>query len=145
MYSSILVPLDGSKRAEEILPHVEEMARRYEARIIFLQVVEPPAMPSEGATITYGQEYETIRSLAEKYLSDLVAVFHSKKIQAEKRLENGHVVRSILRTSESIGADVIAIASHGRGGLTRVFYGSVAASLLQYIDGPLLLIRSKEG
>jgi nucleotide-binding universal stress UspA family protein len=144
MYSSILVPLDGSNRAEKILPHVEEIARRYEARIIFLQVVEPPPMPTEGATITYGHEYEKIHSLAEKYLSDLVMKFQTKNIHAEKRLENGHVVGSILRTSESMGVDLIAIASHGRGGLSRVFYGSVAASLLQHVDRPLLLIRSRK-
>ena len=41
MYHAILVPLDGSKRAEAILPHLEELARRYEARVIFLQVIEP--------------------------------------------------------------------------------------------------------
>ena len=46
MYSTILVPLVGSKRAEAILPHAEELARRYGARVIFLQVVEPFSVPS---------------------------------------------------------------------------------------------------
>ena len=40
MYHTILVPLDGSKRAEAILPHLEQLARRYEAKVIFLQVIE---------------------------------------------------------------------------------------------------------
>ena len=44
MYKKILVPLDGSKRAEAILPHVEEMAHRFEAEVILLQVVEPPSI-----------------------------------------------------------------------------------------------------
>jgi len=50
MYNAILVPLDGSKRAERIVPHLEEMAHHYNARMIFLQVVEPHpvVLVSEG-------------------------------------------------------------------------------------------------
>ena len=52
MYHKILVPLDGSKRAEKILPHVEELARRYKAKVIFLQVVENKTIATtEGAFI----------------------------------------------------------------------------------------------
>ncbi|MGB8719294.1 MAG: universal stress protein, partial [Desulfobacterales bacterium] len=50
MYHVILVPLDGSKRAEAILPHVEEMARRYDARVVFLGVVEPVVVADAGWT-----------------------------------------------------------------------------------------------
>ncbi|NIR15816.1 MAG: universal stress protein, partial [Desulfobacterales bacterium] len=41
MFNTILVPLDGSKRAETILPHVEDLAQRYNAKVVFLQIVEP--------------------------------------------------------------------------------------------------------
>ena len=41
MYKAILVPLDGSKRAETILPHIESMALRYSAKIVFLQIISP--------------------------------------------------------------------------------------------------------
>ena len=54
MYRKILVPLDGSKRAEKILPHVEELARRYKAKVIFLQVIEYKTVTTpEGAFIIY--------------------------------------------------------------------------------------------
>ena len=44
MYKKILVPLDGSKRAEAILPHVEELAHRFDAKIVFLEIIEPIKM-----------------------------------------------------------------------------------------------------
>jgi len=50
----------------------------------------------------------------------------------------------IKETAEQANADLIAIASHGRGGLARVFYGSVAAAILNQVDRPLLLVRSRK-
>ena len=144
MYSTILVPLDGSKRAEQILPHVEELAKRYEARIVFFRVVEPPSATMEGAAITYVDDFEKLKEEAESYLSGLAADFNKKDIQSSSIVENGRVVEAIIRTAEEEKADLVAIASHGRGGLSRVFYGSVAASLLNRIDRPLLLVRSRE-
>jgi len=59
-----------------------------------------------------------------------------------KRVEIGPVVETIITVAEGEGADLIAMASHGRTGLSRVFYGSIAAGVLQRVDRPLLLIRS---
>jgi nucleotide-binding universal stress UspA family protein len=56
----------------------------------------------------------------------------------------GPVVEGIINLAEKEGVDLIALASHGRGGLSRVFYGSVAAGLLHRVDRPLLIIRSRE-
>jgi len=53
------------------------------------------------------------------------------------------VVDAILQSAEQEKVDLIAMSSHGRGGLARVFYGSVAAGLLQRVDRPLLIIRSR--
>ena len=60
MYKTILVPLDGSKRAESILPHVERLAMHYHATLIFLQVVEPPPLivGPEGDITLHQQEME---------------------------------------------------------------------------------------
>jgi nucleotide-binding universal stress UspA family protein len=58
-------------------------------------------------------------------------------------VESGNVVETIIRVAAEESADLIAMASHGRGGLSRVFYGSVAAGTLQQVDRPLLLIRSR--
>ena len=146
MYHKILVPLDGSKRAEKILPHVEELARRYKAKVIFLQVVEYKAVPTtEGAFINLSeQEFEQAQKLAEAYLSGIQGEFREKNIESRTRVLYGPVVEGIISMAAQEGADLIALASHGRGGLSRVFYGSVAAGLLHRVDRPLLIIRSRE-
>lgn len=145
MYATILVPLDGSKRAEQILPHAEELAQRYKARIILLRVVEPPPMITDATApyaAQYGQDIEELRKRAETYLSGLAGEFQEKNIQARTRLGSGQVVEAILNAAQRDEADLIALASHGRTGLSRVFYGSVAAGVLHRVDRPLLLIRS---
>ncbi|MFO8163652.1 MAG: universal stress protein [Thermodesulfobacteriota bacterium] len=145
MYKTILVPLDGSKRAEEILSHVEEMSKLYHARVIFLQVVEPSPLiwGPEGSIALYQQEIERWMQKAQSYLSALKGSFRSKGIETEQYVKSGPVVESILKLAEQEEADLIALASHGRSGLSQVFYGSVAAGVLHRIDRPILLIRSQ--
>lgn len=149
MYKKLLVPLDGSKRAELILRHVEEMARRYEAEVVFMQVVEPPLIVQPGIVqpdtfnmALFQQEHERLIHVANEYLTGLQGEFRAKGIKAKMTVVTGPVVEAIIEAAELEGADLICIASHGRTGLSRVFYGSVAAGVLQRIDRPLLMIRS---
>ena len=147
MYNPILVPLDGSERAEAILPHVEELARRCSAEVILLQVVEPLPIivgPAGAIMALPQQEIEQRNEQAEGYLAARQEEFHQKGIQARTHVSYGPVVQEIIDTAEREGAKLIAIASHGRSGLSRVFYGSVAAGVLQRVDRPLLLIRSQD-
>lgn len=148
MYKSILVPLDGSRRAEAILPHVEDMAQRYEARIVFLQVLEPAPVivgPYDAEAFFYQpEEMEERQKEVDAYLAGLEGEFREKGISSKRIVAQGPVVQSIIDVAEREDADLIAMASHGRGGLTRVFYGSVAAGVLQRVDRPLLLIRAGE-
>ena len=145
MYHTILAPLDGSKRAEAILPHLEELASRYEAKVIFLQVIEPVPLfaGSETAYVRqYEVEFEEQAKQVEVYLAGLKDKFRKKGIEASTLAAHGPVVEAIINTAERENAELIAIASHGRGGISRVFYGSVAAGVLHRVDRPLLLIRA---
>ena len=145
MYHCILVPLDGSKRAEAILPHVEELASRFEAKVVFLQVVEPPPImldPETPYLEGFQQQMEAMTKQAELYLETVNGEFREKGIQSKIHVSHGPVVDGILNTAESESADLIAIASHGRSGLSRVFYGSMAAGVLHRADRPLLVVRS---
>jgi nucleotide-binding universal stress UspA family protein len=147
MYHTILVPLDGSKRAEAILPHVEDLAQRYNATVILLQVIEPvPIVPSlEGAWPALDPlELEQPAREAEAYLTAIRGEFREKGIQARTHVAHGTVVETIINVAGREGAHLIAMASHGRSGLARVFYGSVAAGMLQRVDRPLLIIRSRD-
>ena len=138
MYHKILVPLDGSKRAEKILPHVEELATRYKAKVIFLQVVEYKTLTTpEGAFINLtDQEFDQTRKQAETHLEGIRGEFREKNIESQIHVTYGPVVEGIINMAAQEGVDLIALASHGRGG--------VAAGLLHRVDRPLLIIRSRE-
>jgi nucleotide-binding universal stress UspA family protein len=146
VYDTILVPLDGSKRAEAILCHVEDLAIRYRATVIFLRVIEPvpPNVGPGGAYSLLSEDFERWTKQAESYLAALQGEFRDKGIEARTRVVQGSAVQAITKTAEREGVDLIAMASHGRTGLSQVFYGSVAAGVLHRIDRPLLLIRSRD-
>ncbi len=145
MYKRILVPLDGSHRAEAIIAHVEELASVLGAEVVFVQVLEPTAAlvtPYDMVPYFDAEEAERRRQDADLYLRGILGRFRDKGLQAREVVVQGPVVRSILDVAEREDADLIAMASHGRSGLARVFYGSVAAGVLQQADRPLLIIRA---
>jgi nucleotide-binding universal stress UspA family protein len=145
MYKTILVPLDGSRRAESILHHVEGLARFSRAKIILLTALEHKIRAGgEGVQSHLDEgELEQRTYKAKSYLADLSEKFKQKDIQSISHVIYGPAVEVITKVAEEENADLIAVASHGRTGLERVFYGSISAGLLQVVDRPLLLIRSR--
>jgi nucleotide-binding universal stress UspA family protein len=146
MYEVILVPLDGSPRAEAILPYVEEMALARHSKVIFLQVIEPSTMmvtPYDMVPYYDKELADQIVAEAQNYVNARIAEFREKGIDAEALVMQGAVVRAILDVAEQKNAGLIAMASHGRTGLGRVFYGSVAAGVLHSAERPLLLVRAQ--
>lgn len=146
MYRRILVPLDGSSRAEAIMPHVENLAHCYNATVIFLQVLEPePTIvgPYDAqALVVSPEDIEQRLDAIDNYLAGWEGEFRQKSIQARRVTARGSVVDAIINVADREKVDLIAMASHGRSGLSRVFYGSVAAGVLQRVDRPLLLVRA---
>ncbi|MDD3815917.1 MAG: universal stress protein [Desulfocapsaceae bacterium] len=149
MYNTILVPLDGSKRAEAILSHVEEMARKLGGRIVLLSCIEQEfvyAGDLEISAIVHKDEDKMQQGkTAKSYLKEVQTKLEQQGIVVSTRIMQGPPVEAILTVATQENADLIAIASHGRSGLGRVFYGSVAAGILQRVDRPLLIIRAQEG
>jgi nucleotide-binding universal stress UspA family protein len=144
MFKTILVPLDGSKRAEKILPYVEDLAHARESRVVLLRVIEPVNYISEAPMEVYHSQEKTeiARKEAKADLASLAEHLRIMGIIATSRVEEGEVAKLILEVAEDEKADLIAMASHGRTGLPRVFYGSVAAGILNQTEKPLLLIRA---
>ncbi|MCB0154050.1 MAG: universal stress protein [Anaerolineae bacterium] len=145
MYHSILVPLDGSKRAETILSHVEDLAHRYDAKVILMGVVEPESVviTAEPIYTRVDEEiYEQRVAQVTAYLEGCCGEFREKGIDAKFEVGHGPIVENIINAAEREEVDLIAMVSHGRTGLSRVFYGSVAAGVLHRVDRPLLVIRA---
>jgi nucleotide-binding universal stress UspA family protein len=153
MYRKALVPLDGSELAEAILPHVEELARPFGTTVILLQIVElvhmvDPSKAAAGAFEAMPQQTaetaEQAARSAKAYLDGLAQVLAEKGIHAHSRVAFGPIVATIMDNARREDADLIAMASHGRTGKSDVYYGSVAAGILQRIDRPLLIVRAQD-
>ena len=146
MYKKILVPLDGSKRAEKILPHVKNLALHYKSKVIFLMAVQYfYAAAVEGSFAEFSEiEFNAQLEKAESYLKGVIKTLRQKDIKTQTVVAMGPAAEKIIQIAEEKNVDLIAMASHGRGGLTRVFYGSVASGVLNRADRPLLVIRSRK-
>lgn len=147
MYKKILVPLDGSKLAEAALPHAESLAGQYDATLILLSVITPPTITTGRgveAMQLFGTEIDTLQQDAEQYLHGLKNKLSKRRIQVKTVVKLEPVVRSIVATASESAVDLVIIASHGRSGLGRVFFGSIAAGVLNRIEQPLMIIRCAE-
>jgi nucleotide-binding universal stress UspA family protein len=153
MYKKILVPMDGSELAEAILPHVAQLAALYEAQILFLQVFQlshSALLPRRDeqdyqALPQVGQdELQKQFDIAQAYLNARVAATIEQGIPARSRVAYGPVPATIINVATEEHVDLIAMASHGASGLQGVYYGSVAAGVLQRVDRPLLIVRSHD-
>jgi nucleotide-binding universal stress UspA family protein len=147
MYKKILVPLDGSELAECVLPHVESIARGCGVQeVIFLRVVEP-VPPAD----VYGGYFsqETIdatdadsKAAAEKYLSQLIKRTRYNGVSFKPEVIAGTPRESIADYATKNSIDLIAIATHGRSGISRWAWGSVADRVLRSACVPVLMVRA---
>lgn len=158
MYRRILVPLDGSDLAAAVLPHATELARILDAELILLQAVPslaqlaaqmtsgytgatglpPVANPYNLAAETHGAQTRAARD----YLSATAKLLESDGPRVRwETVEEGSPAQAILSRAENGQADLIAMSTHGRGGLGRLILGSVADEVLRNSTIPILLMR----
>jgi len=142
MYKKILVPLDGSKLAEAVLPHAQALAKSEGAEIVILRVPELPAAdlftrnPAMAKKIVEDSEIET-----DKYLKAEVKKLSGKGVTVSSLIREGPVPETILTAAKEAHADVIAMSTHGRTGLQRWLMGSVADRVVHYSKIPVMLIH----
>lgn len=149
MLNKILIPLDGSKLAEQVLPHAIELALRCQSRVVLLQVVpltDPMlARPEFGVTLEGQTHWEEVMRLedesAQTYLQWTAQPLRGKGLEVECVTLRGLPVERIISYSRQNGVDLIAIATHGRSGLGRLVFGSVADRVLKESGLPVLLIK----
>jgi nucleotide-binding universal stress UspA family protein len=142
----ILVPLDGSPLAEEVLNAGAALARIWHTELTLLQVV-PPVLMSSDAVLPVPSAYdeeltEMCRTQAQDYLDDVVEGIHALGIRATGVAVVGwSVVDSILEVARPEHIGLIVLATHGRGGLRQLALGSVADKLVRGADVPVLVYR----
>ncbi len=149
MFKKILVPLDGSELAEQILRHVQVLARDTDAEIILLRV----PIYAYAATVTtpavYGYtplplplERDAALKEARNYLNKMRNVLVPHGLHVSVVVREGDPAEAIIRFAHEADIDLIAMSTHGRTGLSRALFGSVAEQVVRGAGKPVLLIRA---
>ncbi len=145
MFKKILVCLDGSELAEQILPYVEAQAMCFQSQVTLAKVVgliSAGSQDHKGKTIFY--YLKQAEEEAKDYLEKVAESLRLKGLQVNYIvLQTGLVGDAIVGYAHDQKFDLIAIATHGHGGLGRLLLGSVADYILQKSGLPILVIRPK--
>ena len=144
MFERILVPLDGSPRAEQAIPVATQIARASGGSVILLQVVSPPIDYGGGLTQTplmTEQVIETELAMSSGYLDRVTKARELAEIETTTEVMFGLPAQDILAIAESRSVDLIVMCSHGRTGFTRWVLGSVAQKIAHHCPVPLLVLR----
>jgi nucleotide-binding universal stress UspA family protein len=140
MYRRILVPLDGSPLSERSLPVAIQVARATGARLILLQVVWVSGMPSE----TLDQHHFRAMQTGTSYLEQIATALTKNDLAVETVVAPGDAVERILEEIALRDIDLVVMSTHGRSGLGRWMYGSVAEAVLHHSRAPVLLVRAAD-
>ena len=145
MFKRIMVPLDGSALSEAVLAHAQDIARHHNAEICLLRVVVFPApdavISDADLALRFGDDLDNLRAEAQMYVERIAAALRADGIAARGDTRDGAVCEAILRHAVAIGADLIAMSTHGRSGSARWLMGSVADKIVRASPVPVLLIR----
>ncbi|MGD9404757.1 MAG: universal stress protein [Anaerolineae bacterium] len=141
----ILVPLDGSSMAEQILPTVTTVARSLHAELILFQVPFASAsgwMAGEWYAPTLAM-FDTAEEVARIYLESVADRLEAQELIISTAMSVGPVATCIVQYAEANKVDLIAMCTHGRTGLARWALGSVADRVLRAGTTPILLVRAQ--
>jgi len=144
MFKKILACLDGSKLAEQILHCVLELALHFNSQVVLLYVIAPTDLPTASGIGTRGLIEKQVRAEAEvkAYLHGLAEkLLREHGLWVEIATEKGAAEKTIINYGTRNAVNLIAIATHGEGGLKRLVFGSVADFVLRNSSIPVLVIR----
>lgn len=145
MYKKIMVPLDGSKLAECVLPHVQTLAQGSKVNeIVFVRVVEP--FYPRGDYVIEEAQIKKIeaahKEAAQEYLKNLASQVKFNGIKVSYEVLFGNVADTLAEFVSKNQIDLIVIATHGRSGVSRWVWGSVADRILRSSCVPVLMVRA---
>lgn len=155
MYRRILVTLDGSELAEQVLPHVKALIEGRTGVQLFLlsvaQVIDVAAASAmvypmavyPGQPVDEDAERRRVEDELRNYLRGLEKDLHQPGVAVTSEVRFGHAAEEIVSYAHDIQADLIAMSTHGRSGLARWTYGSIADRVLRVANCPVLLVRAK--
>jgi nucleotide-binding universal stress UspA family protein len=145
MYQNILIPTDGSALSASAVRNAVAFAREAGARVVMLSVMQPYHVFAIDRTHiadiqeTYFQEVE---QRAARFLSEAAEVAEAAGVPCETvQVQNAHPYEAIIEVAEEKGCDLIAMASHGRRGVSALLLGSETVKVLTHSKLPVLVYR----
>lgn len=153
MYENILVALDGSPAAEHVLAHVEALAIAFHSTVTLLRTTVSaetllaqtgntgPTLGSASTFVDPGPIMEADRTSSVEYLDGLAARLRQHNLSVRTEHPEGSPAEVIVKRAAELGASLIVMTTHGRSGLGRVVFGSVADAVLRHAPCAVLLVR----
>ena len=159
-FQRVLCPLDGSELSERALPYAADLADRFDAHLILLRAYDGPERAARMIAMTTAAEpvgaidartVNAVEDAAEEaegdvhaYLSAHAAHIRERGLTVDTLVVDGAAPEAILQEAQRGTDTVVAMCTHGCGGLGRLVFGSVAQEVLQRSEVPVLLLRVKE-
>jgi len=140
--NKVLVPLDGSKESEAVIPYIEELASKLEAEVVLLRILEVNYEIFQASQL---EQLESARVAAKDYIEKTAAQLKQRGVAASTEFREVVVnatAEEIIKLADEIRVDLVAMSTHGRSGVSRWTFGSVADRVLHEGNTPLLLVRT---
>jgi nucleotide-binding universal stress UspA family protein len=143
MFKHLIVPLDGSRLSESVLPMVIHLAQKLQATVTLVHVIEKNAPVK-----IHGEPHLSRSEEAEDYLDDVERRFFPPGLSVDKHVHKTaitDVASSIAEHAREFKSDLVVMCTHGRGGMRKLLFGSIAQQVVSAKVTPVLLIRPTEG
>lgn len=148
MINRILVPLDGSRIAECVLPYAEEMGQKLGAEVVLVSITDrvKAFMPLEDLSARYGVKMipETVCSIedqAGQYLDAVKQKLEKKGVRVSREIICGKTAEEITVFADTQRIDLVIMSSHGRSGPSKLTHGKVAQEVLKKVKAPVMIIK----
>ena len=142
MYKRVLIPLDGSTLAEGIVPFILDIAGPLDLDLVLVRVQQPIAPQAIEGTLHFTVDDIAARlKAAREYLARVAADLRGRGLRVTTDARYGEPVAEIVAAARETGAGMIAMTTHGRSGLSKLVFGSVAEAVLRRAAIPVLMMR----
>jgi nucleotide-binding universal stress UspA family protein len=154
---TILVPLDGSKQSEAVLPYIESLASKLKTKVSLLNVIENAyhIIPTYDGAGYYGaagimrvpyteEEVKPLKEVAEKYVKSVSEKLETEGIKTSYEIRVGSADDEIIKAEDEIHPDMVVMSTHGHSGFGRWDHGSIADKVLHHGNTPLMLVRPRQ-
>ena len=149
MYSRILVPTDFSPTSDAALEHARALARAFSAELRLVHVFEDPLLAGAVAAEAYVPEAPGVRTAlmkeAQERLTHRLRPEDREALSASGEIITGSPASAITEHAARIGASLIVMGTHGRGGMAHLLLGSVAERVVRTAACPVLTVRGPGG